>query len=603
VEENENIEKIKEFLKSLESFTENVNELEISEKLEKFAKQEYGEKWKESAPEILRAEIMAFEFREKYQNSKTECGTYYGPIMTFEDQNGDYIEIPSIRDIIPSMINYWEERAVESKNPLLKVRYADLVWDFSEKVKGEKPNYKVAVIVIENSIEIANKDLHKYQISIIAKLKRALSLALSLNSEELISKVKDAMIAYEKKVAEDDKPELWGFSFDSLLKNKNVRLTPDEKDKIIKELEGRLERLLKSPEHNFWAAESAVIRLADYYNTVNRKEDLRRVLLTYGEIVEAAVSTQPSAQVAIIWLENLYHTYIQYGLKDKADKISIEIRKLGNKATSELKTVEISVTIPTEEVKKFINALIDGDLNTALKRIAVHYIPKKGEVIKQLNDVYKESPIQFLFTRKIQDSSGRIIASVSPLQEDLDSHIVLQIAQNMSYSSPFLRDTIKALICKFDLEAETIVNYLYESPIFEENRKGLIKKGIEEYLNGNYIVALHILIPQIEAAIRNLEEKTGGSIFKQSRYGGFNYKTLEEMLWDDNIRNVFGILGEDVTLYFRTLFSDARGWNLRNNICHGISTPETLNAAAADRVFHSLLCLSLIREISEDNGQ
>jgi intein/homing endonuclease len=112
------------------------------------------------------------------------------------------------------------------------------------------------------------------------------------------------------------------------------------------------------------------------------------------------VSTQPSAQVAITWLENLYHTYIQYGLKDKADKVSIEIRKLGNKATSELKTIEISVTIPTEEVKKFINALIDGDLNTALKRIAVYYIPKRGEVIKQLNDVYKESPIQFLFTRK-----------------------------------------------------------------------------------------------------------------------------------------------------------------------------------------------------------
>jgi hypothetical protein len=251
VEENENIEKIKEFLKSLESFTENVNELEISEKLEKFAKQEHGEKWRESTPEIPRAEIMAFEFIENYQNSKTEWRTYYGPIMTFEDQNGDYIEIPSIRDIIPSMIDYWEKRAVESKNPLLKVRYADLVWDFSEKVKGVKPNYKVAVIVIENSIEIANKDLHKYQISIIAKLKRALSLALSLNSKELISKVKDAMIAYEKKVAEDDKPELWGFSFDSLLKNKNVRLTPDEKDKIIKELEGRLERLLKSPEHNF----------------------------------------------------------------------------------------------------------------------------------------------------------------------------------------------------------------------------------------------------------------------------------------------------------------------------------------------------------------
>jgi len=54
------------------------------------------------------------------------------------------------------------------------------------------------------------------------------------------------------------------------------------------------------------------------------------------------------------------------------------------------------------------------------------------------------------------------------------------------------------------------VNYLYESPIFEENRKDLIKKGIEEYLNGNYIVALHILIPQIERRLETLRRKQEG---------------------------------------------------------------------------------------------
>ncbi len=74
-----------------------------------------------------------------------------------------------------------------------------MVWDFSEKITQTKPNYKVAIIAIESSTEIANKDLHKYQQSVIEKLERALSLALSINHIELIEKVKETIINYEKK--------------------------------------------------------------------------------------------------------------------------------------------------------------------------------------------------------------------------------------------------------------------------------------------------------------------------------------------------------------------------------------------------------------------
>ncbi len=168
----------------------------------------------------------------------------------------------------------------------------------------------------------------------------------------------------------------------------------------------------------------------------------------------------------------------------------------------------------------------------------------------------------------------------------------------MSLSSIFLRDTIEALISKFNPDAKTITDYMYQSPIFGEDRRSLVEKGIEEYLNGKYIAALHILIPQVEALIRNLEEKTGGVVLKQSKYEGFEFKNLNEMLWDNNVREV---LREDITLYFRVLFVDPRGWNLRNNISHGISTLEVLNAASADRVFHSLLCLSLVKEQEKAN--
>ncbi len=156
-----------------------------------------------------------------------------------------------------------------------------------------------------------------------------------------------------------------------------------------------------------------------------------------------------------------------------------------------------------------------------------------------------------------------------------------------------MRETFKALVDKFKLTAEEIVDYFYESPVFDERRKEFLIKGREAYLKGDYVVSLHILIPQIEAIIRNLSEKMGIPILKPSRTGGFFYRTLDDLLRDERIVRV---LGEDTCLYFRILLTDPRGWNLRNEVCHGISGPERFNQTSADRIFHALLCLALVKE-------
>lgn len=247
-----------------------------------------------------------------------------------------------------------------------------------------------------------------------------------------------------------------------------------------------------------------------------------------------------------------------------------------------------------------IAKIIEGDLQTVLMRIAVYYLPKKEEVIKQLKDLSEKHPLSYLFTHKILDSEGRVISTVGSLEEDIDGHIALQISQNMQIGSFFLRDTISTLIKKFNLDAKSIVEYFYESPIFDERRKEFFTQGIKAYLNNEFLIALHILIPQIEALIRNLAEKIGIPVLKYPRSGGFNYRTLDDLLRDKGIINV---LTEDMCVYLRILFTDPRGWNLRNNICHGISQIDDFNQIIADRVFHALLCLSLVREENGDDSE
>lgn len=137
--ELEEIKEVENLLGVFDSSNQKISEAEIFDALDKFAKEKYSGN-KLSLPDCLEFEMMFFMFVEDYTNEASGWGTYYGPFATFNDKEKGYVEVPSIKDITPSIIDYWEKRAIESKNPILKAHYADLVWDFSEKIKGVKPN-------------------------------------------------------------------------------------------------------------------------------------------------------------------------------------------------------------------------------------------------------------------------------------------------------------------------------------------------------------------------------------------------------------------------------------------------------------------------------
>ena len=55
------------------------------------------------------------------------------------------------------------------------------------------------------------------------------------------------------------------------------------------------------------------------------------------------------------------------------------------------------------------------------------------------------------------------------------------------------------------------------------------------------------------------------------------------------------LLTDDFANYLRILLTDNRGWNLRNDICHGIASPQLFNKMTSDRIIHALLCFGVFR--------
>ena len=190
------------------------------------------------------------------------------------------------------------------------------------------------------------------------------------------------------------------------------------------------------------------------------------------------------------------------------------------------------------------------------------------------------------------DYKGRPNSVVGNIEYDLEGNLVLHISKSLNINALFIRAVIKENINNGFFSKENIMHFIQDCPLIEIDRKAIISKGVDAYLNEDYLTMLHLLIPQIENAVRNIVEKSGRSSLKrQKNNNGFQLMTFDDLLIDEAVLNI----GADFAYYLRILFTNQKGWNLRNLICHGISQTSLFNSMTADRVFHALLCIGAIK--------
>jgi len=150
----------------------------------------------------------------------------------------------------------------------------------------------------------------------------------------------------------------------------------------------------------------------------------------------------------------------------------------------------------------------------------------------------------------------------------------------MKFRSVFLRQAILHLKTVGHLNTSTVLNYLGKAQLFDPGRLAMLESGIASYFKDDWLVACHILVPQMENAIRAIVRSSGGQTLKQGRNGGLQLRNIDELLHDPIIENLYGT---DKTFWLRILLSDSRGWNLRNKIAHGISELSELGVTGVPR--------------------
>ena len=126
----------------------------------------------------------------------------------------------------------------------------------------------------------------------------------------------------------------------------------------------------------------------------------------------------------------------------------------------------------------------------------------------------------------------------------------------------------------------------------------LLIEGVAAWFAQDCFKAVHILVPQVEHGLRGIVSKLGLPVTKPHP----KIKDVSVAINMGDILNspeITDALVPDLTLYFPALYADPRGFNLRNNIAHGLMEAEGIGYTVAMRVIHTLLVLGLWKEIAD----
>ncbi len=551
-----------------------------------------------------RAEIIGMSFVE--DTGYKEWGCYYGPETTWAKKDtGDIVYMPDIADIIPKQIKYWTKRAAETNNPLLKMRYCGLVWEFGKKITGQEPSFKdIKLQFIISSIETVEQDLAGYSVSGITYSKRAIEKSISIKNQELTEKAISAMIAYSEKYAKDNLSGIWGRPFKIMVDH--LKEFSSFENQMVQSMVDRFDRLEalciaegRKADAYVYTLKDAAELLSDYYKKKQQADKIVEYLKRYHSCL-ALLFNIKGAMWSQGMILNLQAIFRKYNLNKFANWLYLEIQAFGSKILNEMSPTQISVSIKNEQIDEYFAPLLEGTDEEIIDKYVVEYIPVLEIEKKEQQMEAQKSPLLNMVRTVAYDYTGMPISNIGVGKNAETQKLYYGMYRRMIISSAFIQMHIKRMEDKGTYTYDKVLDLFNDSFFILEPQRPIFEKGLKAYFDKDYIIACHLLIPLFESAIRTLAALTGHEVLRPNANPeeGNEYVSLEGLL--TSLTDVDN-MPEDLIVYFKSLFTDKYGWNTRNLMCHGLLNANVFNNTLADRIVHAFLLLSQIRLIPITN--
>lgn len=222
------------------------------------------------------------------------------------------------------------------------------------------------------------------------------------------------------------------------------------------------------------------------------------------------------------------------------------------------------------------NLVKDKSLEDALFSIAVTkgIIPNIEELKSTLENEKKEETLSDLLPIALVDHEGKPKSIRGGDQESLEDQMIrLASSYHNVCGQDFLRPAFEQICLEHSANPENLSFVVYNNPFIPPGHEELYKQGLSLGIQGNLVIAAHLLIPQLENSLRYLLKQKGhisSNLSSKRIQNDYMLGKVCESLSSNEV------LPEKVILTLKSLLADENhmGANLRNEICHGLFTYE-----------------------------
>jgi hypothetical protein len=112
-----------------------------------------------------------------------------------------------------------------------------------------------------------------------------------------------------------------------------------------------------------------------------------------------------------------------------------------------------------------------------------------------------------------------------------------------------------------------LVLLVSDNPFIPSGHEGIYLRGIQSGFFGDWLAAMHLLIPQLEASFRYVFQQRDIVTSKLEQNGIQKERDLNELLWMPEFEDIFGA---NLTFDLRGILIESFGCNMRNESAHGL---------------------------------
>ncbi|MDY6957330.1 MAG: DUF4209 domain-containing protein, partial [Pseudomonadota bacterium] len=306
------------------------------------------------------------------------------------------------------------------------------------------------------------------------------------------------------------------------------------------------------------------------------------------EAIARSASESPSHMVAASFYENAIQTYrtipraerATHRVDERIAELRVDLNDSGERSLGEMGLIQTPGVDLTQIVENARQSVTGKSAQEALLAFANLYGGVNAEELRSnaLKRMRQQHPLQSLFAGTVLSRDGRVIARCpamsfgGELTESDETAIRAEMINDYGILVGIvvcgkIWPALEVLLLEHRLCEGDFVEVSRQSPLVPKERAGLFGKALFAGYERDFVTALHLLVPQIEHMVRVHLKEAGAQTTNLDKDGIQSENGMNTLMELPEVEQVFG---RNLAFELKSLFCDAFGPNLRNELAHGL---------------------------------